>query len=78
MTGFRVRGTIFDVDIIAAGSGVRTLAKLCKAYGSGRWRKLKGKASIELPDGSVVLAELHWYQAHGIGRRDMKIKRLLE
>jgi hypothetical protein len=47
-------------------------------YGKGRWRKLKGHALVELPDGSVERAELHWYEAHGIGRVDMKLKRLLE
>jgi hypothetical protein len=78
VTGFRIRGTVFEVAIIASGSGVRTLARLCKAYGMGRWRKLKGNALIELTDCSVVLAELHWYEAHGIGRRDTKVKRLLE
>jgi hypothetical protein len=78
VTGFRLRGPVFDEEIIAVRGAVRTLARLRKAYGFGRWRKLKGKALIELPDGSVVLAELHWYEAHGIGRRDMKIKRLLE
>ncbi len=78
MTGFRLRGPVFDEEIIAVRSGVRELARLHKAYGVGRWRKLKGKALVELPDGRVVLAELHWYEAHGIGRRDMKIKRLLE
>ena len=56
--------------------GVR--AKLRKAYGAGRWRKLKGVALVELPDGQLATAELHWYEAHGIGRRDMKVKRLLE
>jgi len=78
VTGFRLRGPILDEEIIAVRGAVRTLARLRKAYGIGRWLKLKGKALIELPDGSVVLAELHWYEAHGIGRRDMKIKRLLE
>jgi hypothetical protein len=46
--------------------------------GRGRWRKLKGRALVELPDGSVVWAELHWYEAHGVGRVDMRVKRLLE
>jgi hypothetical protein len=73
VTGFRIRGTVFEVAIIASGSGVRTLARLCKAYGTGRWRKLKGKALIELAaDGSVVLATLQWYEAHGIGRRERR------
>jgi hypothetical protein len=78
VTGFRLRGPVFDEEIIAVRGAVRTLARLRKAYGIGRWRKLKGRALVELPDGSVVLAELHWCEAHGIGRRDMKIKRLLE
>ncbi len=78
MTGFRLRGEIVDVEVIAAGKAVRVLVKLRKVYGGGRWRKLKGKALVELPDGTVSLAELHWYEAHGIGRKDMKVKRLLE
>lgn len=75
---FKLRGEITDVEIIAVGKAIRILAKLEKLYGDGRWRKLKGKALVELPDGTVSRAELHWYEAHGIGRRDMKIKRLLD
>jgi hypothetical protein len=78
VTGFKLRGEIRDVAVIAAGRAVRVLAKLRRAYGGARWRKLKGRALVELPDGTVVLAELHWYEAHGIGRKDMKVKRLLE
>ena len=78
MTGFKLRSEITDVQVIAAGTGVRVRVKLKKVYGSGRWRKLKGTAMVELPDGQVARAELHWYEAHGIGRRDMKVKRLLE
>ena len=78
MTGFKLRGEITDIEVIAAGRGIRLLAKLRKLYGRGRWRKVKGRALVELPDGTVGLAELHWYEAHGIGRRDMKVKRLLE
>ena len=78
MTGFTLRSAITDLEVIAAGKGIRELSRLRKVYGSGRWRKLKGRALVELPDGSVVSAELHWYEAHGIGRRDMKVKRLLE
>jgi hypothetical protein len=51
---------------------------LRRLYGPGRWRKLKGKALVELPNGSLVEAELHWYEAHGVGRADMKVKRILE
>ena len=78
MTGFKLRGEIEDVETIASGRSIRILAKLRKTYGKGRWRKLKGTALVELPDGTVARAELHWYDAHAIGRRDMKVKRLLE
>jgi hypothetical protein len=78
VSGFRLRGAISDVEVIASGRGIRLLARLRKLYGSGRWRKLKGRALVELPQGQVVLAELHWYESHGIGRVDMKVKRLLE
>ena len=78
MTGFTLRGEITDIEVIAVGKAVEVRAKLVKVYGRGRWRKLKGSALVELPDGTVAQAELHWYEAHGIGRRDMKVKRLLE
>jgi len=78
VTGLKIRGSVLDEQIIAVRGAVRTLGRLSKAYGIGRWRKLKGRAHVELPDGSVALAEVHWYQAHGIGRRDMKIRRFLE
>jgi hypothetical protein len=51
---------------------------LHKVYGKGRWRKLKGTATVRLPDGAVVKAEVHWYEAHGIGRRDLKVKHVME
>ena len=60
MTGFELRSEITDVQVIAAGTGVRARARLIKAYGKGRWRKLKGKALVVLPDGSVATGELHW------------------
>jgi hypothetical protein len=78
VTGFTVRSEITDIEVIAVGKAVRDRRKLDKAYGRGRWRKLKGVALVELPDRSVHQAELHWYEAHGIGRRDMKVKRLIE
>ena len=78
MTGFKLRSEITDVQVIAVGRAIRILPKLRKLYGKGRWRKLKGKALVELPDGKVVRAELHWYEAHGIGRQDMKVKQLLD
>ena len=78
MTGFKLRGEIANVEVVATGRSIRIVQKLRKQYGSGRWRKLKGVALVELPDGTVCAAELHWYEAHGIGRKDMKVKRLLE
>jgi len=78
MTGFTLRGEITDIEVIAAGRSIRNLKLLVRLHGRGRWRKLKGRALVELPTGRVVLAELHWYEAHGIGRRGMKVKQLLE
>ena len=78
MTGFTLRGEITEVEIIAVGKAVQVRSRLVKAYGRARWRKLKGIALVELPDGTVHQAELHWYEAHGIGRKDMKVKRLLK
>lgn len=77
MTGFKRRSDVTDVQVIAVGRAIRDLAKLKKAYGKGRWRKLKGTALVELETGEVVRAELHWYEAHGIGRREMKVKQVL-
>ena len=75
---FEVVGTIQGIEIIAAGPGVRVRAYLRKAYGRGRWRKLKGIATVRLPNGTQHKVELHWYEAHGIGRRDIKIKYYLD
>ena len=69
---------ISRVEVIASGSAIRRLRKLERAYGAGYWRKLKGVASVRLVDGTIVRAELHWYEAHGIGRKHLKIKRLLD
>ena len=66
-----------EIETIAVGNSIREIARLRKSYGSGRWRKMKGKATIQLPDGTICKAELHWYEAHGIGRRDTKIKKVL-
>jgi len=74
---FRILGNIAAVETIATGSGIREIARLRKRYGHGRWRKRKGTAEIEVPSGAIVWAELHWYEATGIGRREFKIKRLL-
>ncbi len=78
MNEFRILGVIADVETIAIGPGVRIRRHLIRAYGRGRWRKLKGFATIQFADGTVRDAELHWFEAHGIGRRDIKIKRILK
>jgi len=75
---FDVLGPIRAVETIARGPGVKVLSYLRKAYGRGRWRKLKGIASVLLPNGVRCEVELHWYEAHGIGKRDLKIKEYLD
>jgi hypothetical protein len=75
---FEIVGRVADVEVIASGSGVRVRRFLRKAYGSGRWRKLKGIATVRLPNGALRRVEIHWYEAHGMGRRDVKIKEYLE
>ncbi len=75
---FRVVSPIHEVEIIAISVSIRELKRLRRFYGGRRWRKLKGIATVELADGCVRLAELHWYEAHGVGRQEMKIKRFLE
>jgi hypothetical protein len=66
------------VETIATGTAVRVRQLLAKKYGAGHWRKCKGIATVRLPDGFVTRAEVHWYEAHGRGRVDMKIKRTLD
>ena len=75
---FRILGEITDVETIATGSGIRELARVRRRYGRGRWRKRKGAAEVELPGGLRRLAELHWYEAAGIGQHEFKIKRYLD
>jgi len=75
---FQIIGDISIIETIAAGAGIRDLKRLRKAYGNGRWRKVKGIARIRLTSGLVRLAELHWYEAHGIGRKEIKRKRYLD
>ncbi len=72
-----VIGEIAHIEVIAVGHSIRDLDRLQKKYGAGRWRKLKGMASIRLPDNTIYFAEIHWYEAHGIGKRDIKIKHIL-
>ena len=75
---FAILSEITEVETIARGRGIRDLARLRRTYGHGNWRKLKGIARIRLASGRVRLAELHWYEAHGIGRKEMKRKRYLD
>jgi hypothetical protein len=71
-------GEIANVETIAVGSSIHDIARLRKLYGAGRWRKLKGTTLVRLPDDTVCNAEVHWYEAHGIGRKEIKVKRLLD
>jgi hypothetical protein len=74
---FQILGQIRHVETIASGHAIRVLARLIRLYGKGNWRKLKGIATVRLEDGTITEAEVHWFEAHGIGKRRMKIKRLL-
>jgi len=74
---FRVVGPILDQETIAVGRRIRELPRLRKVYGPGRWRKRKGIGRIRFTHGTTRTAELHWYEAHGIGKKELKIKRLL-
>jgi hypothetical protein len=75
---FEILGEITEITLIASGHGIRRLRFLRKQYGGRNWRKLKGRASVQLAGGAVRQAEVHWYEAHGIGRRAWKIKRFLD
>jgi hypothetical protein len=75
---FELVGDVADVETIATGSSIRELPRLRRLYGKGRWRKMKGVARIRLKDGRMRLAELHWYEAHGIGKKEFKRKRYLD
>jgi hypothetical protein len=76
---FELIGKIEDIETIAIGGGIHDVARLRKMYGNGRWRKLKGVGRVRLlSDDSEYDAELHWYEAHGIGRKEMKVKQLFD
>jgi hypothetical protein len=75
---FEILGEVTVLETIASGRGIRDLRRLQRNYGKGRWRKMKGSARIRLRNGDVRLAELHWYEAHGIGKRELKRKRYLD
>lgn len=74
---FWIVGPITNVETIAEGNGIRDVAMLRKRYGLGNWRKKKGIATVQLPDGMTAKAEIHWYEAHGIGKVKLKIKEWL-
>ena len=78
MEYFELVGPITDVETIAVGASIRQLPKLRRQYGSGRWRKLKGIATVRTLRGEMRRAEIHWYEAHGIGRVRFKIKRFVD
>lgn len=75
---FKIVGQILDIETIASGKAIRERRRLRKVYGGRRWRKLKGTATVKLADGTMCYAEVHWYEAHGVGTRELKIKRILE
>lgn len=75
---FAVIGHIIDIEVIATGPGIRVFSYLRKAYGCGRWRKLKETATVRLPNGAVRRIELHWCEAHDIGKRALRIKCYLD
>jgi hypothetical protein len=75
---FEIIGSIEQIEKIAVGRSIREIRRLYKAFGRGRWRKLKGKATVRLEDGTIHFVELHWYEAHGIGRKKLKIKTYLD
>jgi len=78
MASFEIISDITDIEVIAIGKSIRDLERLREQYGEGRWRKMKGIATIQLSNGHVRKAEIHWYEAHGIGRKEYKRKRYLE
>ena len=78
MTSYDIISDITDEEVIAIGKSIRDLPRLRKLYGDGRWRKMKGIATIQLSNGRIRKAEIHWYEAHGIGRKEFKRKRYLD
>jgi hypothetical protein len=75
---FEIVTEITDKQTIVVGSSIRDIRRLRKQFGHGRWRKLKGVAHVRLPSGRIRRVELHWYEAHGIGKKKIKIKRYLD
>ena len=75
---FDIVGDITNVQVIATGRGIRRLKTLRKRHGGRRWRKPKGDATVRLANGTLRRAEIHWYEAHGVGKKGLKIKRFLD
>ena len=75
---FEIIGKIHDIETFAIGTSIRDIKRLKKRFGAGRWRKRKGYTTVRLSDGTTHEAELHWYEAHGIGKKEIKIKHLLD
>lgn len=75
---FEIIGEITGIETIAVGNNIRILPLLRERYGPGRWRKLKGVATVRLSDGTIRIAEVHWFEAHSIGKKMMRIKRFLD
>ena len=78
MASFEIISDITAIEVIAIGNSIRDLPRLRKLYGDGRWRKMKGIATIQLSNGHVRKAEIHWYEAHGLGQKEFKRKRYLK
>ena len=78
MSSLQIVGQISEIETIAVGNSIRELDRLRKLYGAGRWRKLKGVATAVLSDGTICSVEVHWYEAHGIGRKEIKLKYILD
>ena len=74
---FEIVGEITDIETIAVGGRIRDIMRIRRQFGAGRWRKLKGIARVRIAGGQTRKAEVHWYEAHGVGRKKMKIKRFL-
>jgi len=75
---FQLLGDVEDIEQIAVNLSIRERKKLKARFGGRRWRKLKGVALVQFPNGEARRAELHWYESHGVGRRKMKVKRILD
>ncbi len=75
---FDIIGKIEEIETIAAGGNIRDIMRIRRQYGPGRWRKLKGVATIRLQNGNMRRAELHWYEVHGLGKKKIKIKGFLD